>query len=461
MIEAAAADQLARPSLERLLLAAVRLEFRGEVFVAPRGSSLLGSGCEVAGGTGYEHYRPWGRASGRALCELHGQRWIKEGRPEIEVWLVRAGPLRALCAAPRCESRMRAIGLRHAPVRRPPTPRGCRVQGGRGRVPGERCAFPTVPGKALCDAHLRRFRQRARNRPLTVVGFVAEVDAERERAQGAYVLRPVSGVLRLELQFSEHEHDAGRAVRLRLFNDAVAVLARENPRSVLDRDVTAWRKLADSLGSRRLRLTGAMIALAHRRLCELRDHAGDPWAPDRWTIARLPLSDAHARHRTKSLDFATIGRPWLRELLKRWARYRLQTGTLKPQGIWRRCGRFASSSVPRPIGDRADARGRPLAGNAGGFPGSRRAVAAGDQHQARAVARDQHRARGCRPSRLGAVAARRPLLPRRAVRPERNGAAVHRRDGDAPARNRSGPCAAQGRDDDHGGDRADRDRPSL
>ena len=44
-----AADRgLARPSLERLLLAAVRLEFRGEVFVAPRGSSLLGSGCEVA-----------------------------------------------------------------------------------------------------------------------------------------------------------------------------------------------------------------------------------------------------------------------------------------------------------------------------------------------------------------------------------------------------------------------------
>jgi hypothetical protein len=37
VIAAATADQLARPSLERLLLAAVRLEFRGEVFVAPRG----------------------------------------------------------------------------------------------------------------------------------------------------------------------------------------------------------------------------------------------------------------------------------------------------------------------------------------------------------------------------------------------------------------------------------------
>ena len=79
VIAAATADQLARPSLERLLLAAVRLEFRGEVFVAPRGSSLLGSGCEVAGCTGYEHYRPWGRASGRAPRELHGLRWLKRG----------------------------------------------------------------------------------------------------------------------------------------------------------------------------------------------------------------------------------------------------------------------------------------------------------------------------------------------------------------------------------------------
>ena len=148
MIAAATADQLARPSLERLLLAAVRLEFRGEVFVAPRGSSLLGSGCEVAGCTGYEHYRPWGRASGRALCELHGQRWIKEGRPEIEVWLVRAGPLRALCRSSAVRDRgMRAIGLRHAPVRRPPTPRGRHVQGGRGRVPGGRVRVPDGAGQ--------------------------------------------------------------------------------------------------------------------------------------------------------------------------------------------------------------------------------------------------------------------------------------------------------------------------
>ena len=278
-----------------------------------------------------------GGASGRALCELHGQRWIKEGRPEIEAWLARAEPLRALCPAVRCEIAgcarsvyfMRRCGghLRHAEAL---------STGGDGECLVEGCGFPTVPGKALCDSHLRRFRQRARNRPLRSVEFVAEVDAERERAQSAYVLRPVSGALRLELQYLlQHEHDAGRAVRPRLFNDAVAVLAREKPRSLLDRDVAAWRELARALPTRRLRLTGALMALAHRRLCELRDHAGDPWAPDRWTIARLPLAGAHDRDRVKSLDFSTIGRGWLRELLKHWARYRLQTGTLKPQGIWR------------------------------------------------------------------------------------------------------------------------------
>ena len=336
MIAASAADQHA-PSLERLLLAAVRLEFRGEVLVAPRASPLLGSGCEVAGCTGYEHYRPWGRTVGRALCELHGQRWIKEGRPEIEAWLARAEPLRALCRASRCEIAGCARSVyfmhrcgghqRHADVVSKQGDEECLVSG---------CGFPTVPGKALCDTHLRRFHQRSRNRPLTTVEFVAEVDGERERAQGAYVLRPVAGALRLELQYLlQHEHDAGRALRPRLFNDTVAVLARESPRSLLDRDVAAWRELARAMPTRRLRLTGAVMALAYRRLCELGDHAGDPWAPDRWTIARLPLAGAYDRHRTRSLDFATIGRPWLRKLLKRWARYRLQTGTLKPQGVWR------------------------------------------------------------------------------------------------------------------------------
>ena len=209
--------------------------------------------------------------------------------------------------------------------------------------------------------------------------------------------------------------------------------------------MTAWRKLADALGSRRLRLTGAMIALAHRRLCELRDHAGDPWAPDRWTIARLPLGDAHARHRTKSLDFATIGRPWLRELLKRWARYRLQTGTLKPQGIWRAVWSFREfERFLRLSGielTRAEDLSRgmlvdfldhvsqwPLATNT--RRGLLRAI--------NIVLDDVDRHGWARLQRDAA------LLPRRAARPERNGAAVHRRDGDAPARDRSGRLRGSG-----------------
>ncbi|MGB0094471.1 MAG: hypothetical protein WBP81_18315, partial [Solirubrobacteraceae bacterium] len=41
----------------------------------------------------------------------------------------------------------------------------------------------------------------------------------------------------------------------------------------------------------------------------------------------------YAHDRTRTLDFGAIRRGWLRELLKRWARYRLQSGTMAPQGV--------------------------------------------------------------------------------------------------------------------------------
>jgi hypothetical protein len=79
-----------RSSWEQLLLVSVRPEFRGEVIVAPTGSPLLGAGCAVTGCTGYGHYRPWGRGTGRALCALHGGP-LAEGRASGDRWV---GPAR-------------------------------------------------------------------------------------------------------------------------------------------------------------------------------------------------------------------------------------------------------------------------------------------------------------------------------------------------------------------------------
>ncbi|MHB1567887.1 MAG: tyrosine-type recombinase/integrase [Solirubrobacteraceae bacterium] len=329
-----------RASWEQLLLVSVRPEFRGEVIVATTGSPLLGAGCAVTGCTGYGHYRPWGHGTGRALCALHGGRWLKDGRPEIDGWVQRAGPLRALrpvrvCSVPGCRRSAKSWGRcgAHRWRRDGPSEVGdevCRV---------DCCEFPTVPRRSLCDIHQDRYRARNDIRarkgiePASLESYLGFVRVERERAAGAYVVRSVSGLLRLELQYLlQHEADVGRQVNPRRFNDLVALLSNHPAPSLLSRSADEWRKVADA-AARRYAALGALVAYAHERLCELRDGAVDPWAPDRWRMARLPLSADYAHDKTKLLDFAAIRRGWLRELLKRWARYRLQSGTMAPQGV--------------------------------------------------------------------------------------------------------------------------------
>jgi len=323
-----------RSSWEQLLLVSVRAEFRGEVIVASEGSPLLGAGCAVAGCTGYGYHRPWGRGTGRALCALHGQEWQRQGSPEIDAWVAGAKPLRALrplrtCAIPGCRRSAKSWG--RCATHRSRLEGASEVGSEVCQVTG--CEFPRMPGRSLCDTHQDRFRARNDIKPLTLATYLRLVRAERERAAGAYVLRPVSGTSRLELQYLlQHEADVGRQVNPRRFNDLVGLVASEPVRSLLARNEDEWRRVAE-VTARPYAALGALASYAHARLCELRDGAVDPWAPDRWRIGRLPLGADYAHDRTKTLDFVAIRRGWLRELLKRWARYRLQSGTIAPQGV--------------------------------------------------------------------------------------------------------------------------------
>jgi integrase len=174
----------------------------------------------------------------------------------------------------------------------------------------------------LCDAHQERFRVRGQSRPLSVEEFVELIRAERELAAGAY-----------ELQYLlQHEADVGRQVNPRRFNDLVGLVAGERVASLLSREEDEWRCVAE-VAARPYAGLGALAAYARERLCELGDGAMDPWAPDRWRIARLPLGADYAHDKTRTLDFTGIRCGWLRELLKRWARYRLQSETMAPQGV--------------------------------------------------------------------------------------------------------------------------------
>jgi integrase len=335
---AAVAGPAEQPSSwERLLLGAVRPQFRGEVIVVAEGSPLLGAGCAVAGCTCYSSYWPWGRGTGRALCALHGQEWKRQGRPEIDGWLACAKSLQGVrevraCEVPGCSRSSLSGGRCRTHLHRESRP--CAPAGDSCRV--EHCEFPVEPGRMLCDAHQSRYRVRAHRSPLSVDAFVAWSARKHERARGAYVVRAASGVLRLELQYLlQREADAGRALCPRRFNDIVIVVAAERVGSVLSREPDAWRHVADNVAGKGSERPGALIAYMHERLCELRDQTADPWAPDRWSVSRLPLGGDYEHDSAKTINFATIGRGWLRELLKRWARYRLQTGTSGPSGICR------------------------------------------------------------------------------------------------------------------------------
>jgi integrase len=328
-------DPAQRPSWERLLVETVRPEFRGEVFIAPEGSPLLGAGCAVAGCTGFGAHHPWGRGTGRALCALHGSQWLHAGRPDIDRWVAGAGPPRALRPLRVCEVAGCPRSSHHAGRCRTHeyvADRPHQLEAAVCRVAD--CEFLAEPGRPLCDAHQERFRVRSQIRALTVDRFVDEICAERERAAGAYVLRLVSGTRRLELQYLlQHETDAGRALHPRRFNEMVRLLACEQVASVLDREVAHWRSVGDGAVGKRSLALGALFVYLHERLCELRDQAVDPWAPDRWRVARLPLAGDHRHDRAKLLNFAVIERAWLRELLKRWARYRLQSETRTPTTV--------------------------------------------------------------------------------------------------------------------------------
>jgi hypothetical protein len=72
------------------------------------------------------------------------------------------------------------------------------------------------------------------------------------------------------------------------------IVASERAESLLSRGAREWRRVVDGVARKRSLALSALIAYAHERLCELRDQAVDPWAPDRWTVARLQIGGDHA-----------------------------------------------------------------------------------------------------------------------------------------------------------------------
>ncbi|MCX5163726.1 tyrosine-type recombinase/integrase [Streptomyces sp. NBC_00264] len=232
-----------------------------------------------------------------ALCHRHASRWTHAGRPSLGTWLGRT---------------------LYQPPRKPWS--------------AERtCEFPDCPrwtdstDAPLCHTHHNRWRKHGR--PALDTWY----DDLAHRGDPKIRLEQLGPALRLEFQFGlQHRHDEGlRFTPARDVRRAVT-WAREAPTtSLLDWDESTWRDHAAPLGLGRNRHGHNVVAF--RFIADTRfalEHlliADDPWAAqyprEMWDLRHFALAEGETRY----LRFGGISQPWLRELVKRWCRWRIST----------------------------------------------------------------------------------------------------------------------------------------
>jgi integrase len=320
------------------LLAAVRPEFRQDILAfGPDDPVFGGPPCKVAGcgrsgrigGLCFGHDRRW-RAQGkpdrsefiattaprlkghqklescrvpsclygrkeRGLCTMHFRAWRQAGRPDLDRWL-------ALLPAEAPED----------------PPRECRIA---------YCDLWVHEGLPFCLSHGTRWKERGRpSIDEYALGYEDDSVPGHERID----LSGLDAHLRLEVQYALQGRHDDRAIRIApgAVQTVVTFLAASAPPSLLDRDEDAWRQAwLDRFPRRKSPGHGdsgrALLVYARRKVEEL--HVGRGWdveyPRDAWRLRNLGVSEGPA-----TVGFAGISQPWLRDLAKRWTRWRLASG---------------------------------------------------------------------------------------------------------------------------------------
>lgn len=338
--------------LERLM-EVVRPEFRGEIFFPPADSRVFVQGvCRIPScGIALSF-------ASRRLCQGHYQRWKKAGDLGFEEWIVLEGEAtrqRSLpheCEVRECRRAMKGYGLcnRHgaswARYGRPDREAWlARTTYSPPRASHERdCEFPACPRwtdgpeMALCRAHYERWRYAGRM-PL------AQWFVHVERLRNPHVrLHDLGGQIRLEIQYGlQRRHELGsQHTSPRVVTKAVGWIRDSGVHSLMDWDDTEWRRFCRPKPANYDTLSLAFIKDTRFQLHALLIDA-DPWADqfprDTWDLKHLGLNTSDLRH----LRFADITLPWLKDLVKRWCRWRLSR-ELNPSTVAidvRSCSRLA------------------------------------------------------------------------------------------------------------------------
>ena len=235
-------------------------------------------GCQVTG-CGYA-------LAGHGICYLHWQRWTRAGRPDLASWLAAASPPAA-------------------------GPDPCRVS---------YCGLWAKPTSVFCHSHHKRWHRAGRADVEEFAACCEDPGSGHEQID----LRCLPGRLRMEVQYVlQCRRDEGRArivpVRAQRF---VRDLAATGAASLLDHPEDHWARLSQQPGRAPAGLLG-FTRDARRRIERLAFGGGwdQEYPRDQWRPRELGVTD-----RGTVLDFGKISQPWLREIAKRWIRWRLTTG---------------------------------------------------------------------------------------------------------------------------------------
>ena len=322
----------AAPGLLRKLVAAVRPEFRMDILVPERGALVFDTApCKVAGCVRQPRTR--------GLCKGHYNAWQQDGRPDIDVFVSAASPEGlgrkelTVCAVQGCRygGARRGLCVRHhgfwersgnpdrdawlaalAPVDDPDHP-VCALS---------YCTLWTQGRSLFCVNH--RSRWEAVGRP-DIDEFIVLCESYGD---DRFDFRSCGDrrQLKLEMQYAlQCRHDE-RQIKTPagVARPVIALAAASAVASLLDWPMARWIEFFDANHAAQHGQNGQLAFLRYAYRCLEDLHCGTGWEAefprDVWELRRLGVEGR------KRLRFDGIPQPWLRDLAKRFARWRLSIG---------------------------------------------------------------------------------------------------------------------------------------
>jgi integrase len=316
-------------TLLQTLMATVRPEFRSQLLVFAPDDPVFGTGyCRVTG---------CGRSGhSQGMCQGHYLRWVKQDRPDLDQFaastdprwhrqqpnqeckvtgcgygVTRDGLCRIHASRWRRDGRPLEVWLADPPTVTPPAQNGtCRI---------DHCGLWPEARLPFCHSHANTWK--ANGRPdvdLFVTTFTQTAVSAGEQIR----LDGLGAQLRLEIQYVlQHRRDEQRGkVQPHIVMRVVRFLADTGVVSLLEDDAAGWRNRGRA--AFKDSMSRGLLTYAYQAVEDLAEAGGweAEYCRDVWQMHRLGFDGK------RKLRFDRIPQPWLRDLTKRWVRWRLSTG---------------------------------------------------------------------------------------------------------------------------------------